>query len=165
MSEAYAPPGLTAHDLWIEKSNLNGVVLAGVAYGTKSIPDDENRSYLCALLGVFFVITLQTLLLFLRPTKGKISWPMIAYFFVMFSLSTIGFAGDVKFNQMTYIDNRNIPGGPNAFTAQYYHHWVNIMAFTSYVKFCLLSSNFDQRSLRYVVLSWVADGLVVRVYF
>jgi hypothetical protein len=56
---------------------------------------------------------------------------MIAYLFVMFALSTIGFAGNVKFNQMTYIDYRNIPGGPNAFTAIYYQHWVNIMGFTS----------------------------------
>ena len=72
--------------------------------------------------------------MFLNPSRGKrIAWPLIAYIFFLFTLASIGFGGNVKFNQMTYIDDRNIPGGPNAFTAQYYNDWVNILAFASYV--------------------------------
>ena len=36
MTNPYAPPGETASDLWLEKSNLIGAVLGGVAYGTSS---------------------------------------------------------------------------------------------------------------------------------
>jgi hypothetical protein len=34
---AFAPPGESANDLWVERSNLNGVILAGVAYGKSRI--------------------------------------------------------------------------------------------------------------------------------
>ncbi len=33
MSVTYAPPGESASDLWLERSNLVGAVLGGVAYG------------------------------------------------------------------------------------------------------------------------------------
>ncbi|KAF9008614.1 hypothetical protein BDZ89DRAFT_965115 [Hymenopellis radicata] len=127
MPSEFAPPGESAADLWVEQSNLNGVILSGVAYG------------------VLFAISFQALLLFLKPTMGKpIQWSWVAYISLMFTLATLGFAGNVKFNQLTYIDQRNIPGGPNAYTAQYYSIWVNMMSFGSYV-----------------VMSWVADALVL----
>lgn len=63
---------------------------------------------------------------------GKpVQWTWIAYISFMFTLATLGFAGNVKFNQLTYIDQRNIPGGPNAYTAKYYSIWVNMMSFGS----------------------------------
>jgi hypothetical protein len=49
----------------------------------------------------------------------------------MFTLASIGFGGNAKFNQMTYIDDRNIPGGPNAFTAEFYATPVNMASFIS----------------------------------
>jgi hypothetical protein len=33
LSPEYAPPGETPADLWVERSNLAGIVIAGVAYG------------------------------------------------------------------------------------------------------------------------------------
>lgn len=30
---SFAPPGESANDLWLERSNLDGAVLGGVAYG------------------------------------------------------------------------------------------------------------------------------------
>jgi len=127
MSASFTPPGETSSDLWVERSNLNGVILSGVAYG------------------ILFVLATQAILLLLKPSRGKrIAWQLIAYICFLFTLATIGFAGNVKFNQMTYIDDRNIPGGPNAFTAQYYNDWVNILAFASYT-----------------VMSWAADALVL----
>ncbi|KAF8641523.1 hypothetical protein AX16_009901 [Volvariella volvacea WC 439] len=127
MDPSYAPPGESAYDLYVERSNLNGVILSGVAYG------------------VLLTITIQALLLFLKPPKGCcISWPLVIYLGVVAVLATIGFGGNAKFNQMTYIDYRNYPGGPNVFTVDFYQHWTNMMSFASYT-----------------VLSWIADGLVL----
>ncbi|KAJ6484011.1 hypothetical protein C8R45DRAFT_1214893 [Mycena sanguinolenta] len=126
VSGSFAPPGETASDLWIERSNLNGVLLSAVAYG------------------ILFTLTFQTLLLFIQQQKSKTSWMLIGYMFLLFTLATLGFAGNAKFNQQTYIDDRNIPGGPNAFTTEFYSEWINMMSFGSYV-----------------VMSWLADGLVL----
>ncbi|KAJ7160006.1 hypothetical protein C8R43DRAFT_881741 [Mycena crocata] len=123
---SFAPPGESAFDLWVEKSNLNGVLLSGVAYG------------------VLFTISLQTLLLFFQLPRAKIPWGWVAYVSLMFTLASIGFGGNAKFNELTYIDNRNIPGGPNAYTVEFYSIPVNMMEFCAYV-----------------VMSWLADGLVL----
>ncbi|KAF7347027.1 hypothetical protein MVEN_01456100 [Mycena venus] len=125
-SGSFAPPGETASDLWVERSNLNGVILSGVGYG------------------ILFTLTFQTLFLLIQQPKSKTSWSLIGYISLVFTLATLGFAGNAKFNQQTYIDDRNIPGGPNAFTAEFYSEWVNMMSFGSYV-----------------LMSWLADGLVL----
>ncbi|KAJ7493678.1 hypothetical protein FB451DRAFT_1122247 [Mycena latifolia] len=125
-STSFAPPGESAYDLWVERSNLNGVLLSGVAYG------------------ILFAVTFQTLLLFLQLPRPKIPWGLVSYISAMFILASIGFGTNAKFNQMTYIDDRNIPGGPNAFTIEFYSTPVNLISFTSYT-----------------VMSWLADGLVL----
>ncbi|KAF8645371.1 hypothetical protein AX16_007874 [Volvariella volvacea WC 439] len=127
MDPSYAPPGESDFDLYVERSNLNGVILSAVAYG------------------MLLTIAVQALLLFLKPPKGRrISWPLVVYLGVVVTLATIGLGGNIKFNQMTFIDHRNYPGGPNAFTVDFYQHPINMMAFASYT-----------------VLGWVADGLVL----
>ncbi|KAJ7703882.1 hypothetical protein B0H17DRAFT_921603 [Mycena rosella] len=126
MSSSFAPPGESAYDLWIERSNLNGVILSAVAYG------------------ILFTVTFQTLLLFLQRPKSKIPWGSVTYICVMFILASIGLGGNAKFNQMTFIDDRNYPGGPNAFTIDFYATPVNLSSFISYT-----------------VMSWFADGMVL----
>ncbi|KAJ7493629.1 hypothetical protein FB451DRAFT_446806 [Mycena latifolia] len=125
-SGSFAPPNESPSDLWVERSNLNGVLLSAVGYG------------------ILFTVTSQTLHLFLRMPKGKVHWGWVIYVSVMFILASIGFGGNAKFNQMTFIDNRNFPGGPNAFTVEYYTAPVNMMAFAAYI-----------------LMSWMADGLVL----
>ncbi|KAJ7032812.1 hypothetical protein C8F04DRAFT_1040212 [Mycena alexandri] len=122
----FAPLGENSFDLWVEKSNLDGVFLSGVAYG------------------ILFTITAQALLLFLQLPKDKIPRLLIAYVIAMFILASVGFGGNAKFNEMTYIDNRNFPGGPNAYTVAFYSTPVNMMAFAAYT-----------------LMSWMADGLVL----
>ncbi|KAJ2929642.1 hypothetical protein H1R20_g7450, partial [Candolleomyces eurysporus] len=80
----YAPPGETATDLWMERSNLIGLIIGAVAYG------------------------------------------------------------NTKFVQMGYIDYRNYPGGPNAFTFDFYPIFVNMFG-----------------TAAYVVMNWLADGLML----
>ena len=85
------------------------------------------------LAGILCVISLQAILLFLK-SKTRIEWHLIAFICFVFTLSTIGFGSNVKFIQMTFIDGRNIPGGPNAFTVQFYSHWVNMLGSTWWVR-------------------------------
>jgi len=125
-STSFAPPGESALDLWIEKSNLDGFVLSGVGYG------------------ILFTVTFQTLQLFLGQPKHKIQWGMVMYIAIVFTLASLGFAGNAKFNEMTYIEDRAFPGGPNAFTIAFYNTPVNMMSFVSYT-----------------IMSWFADGLVL----
>lgn len=87
-------------------------------------------SYL-RLVGILFTLTFQTLFLLIKQPKSKTSWSLIGYISLLFTLATVGFAGNAKFNQQTYIDDRNIPGGPNAFTAEFYSEWINMMSFGS----------------------------------
>ena len=63
-------------------------------------------------------------------------------------LRTFGIAVGAKFNQMTFIDNHNFPGRPNAFVAAQYGNFVNMFG-----------------TVAYVVLNWFADGLVVSIPF
>lgn len=84
-------------------------------------------------------MTVQCFIGLLRPTRGqKVNWWLIAYVSVIISMATIGLGTNIKFNEMTYIDYRDYPGGPNAFTVDFYSNWVNIFGFAAFV---LLTSN------------------------
>jgi hypothetical protein len=50
---------------------------------------------------------------------------------MMLILATIGFGGNARFNQMTFIDDRNFPGGPNAYTIEFYTTPCNMVAFAA----------------------------------
>ena len=63
-------------------------------------------------------------------------------------LRTFGIAVGAKFNQMTFIDDRNFPGRPNVFVAAQYGNFVNM---------------FD--TIAYVVLNWFVDALVASIPF
>ena len=65
-----------------------------------------------------------------KKNKGAIL--LLLYTGVIFVLATLGFAGNAKFVELTYIDDRNYPGGPNAFTNDFYSFWVNTMGFSRY---------------------------------
>ncbi|RXW17958.1 hypothetical protein EST38_g7901 [Candolleomyces aberdarensis] len=114
-------------DLWMERSNLVGLIIAGVAYG------------------ILFTIFIQCILA-LHTNNGhrktQARW-LTGYSCIIFLLATFGFAGNTRFIQMTYIDYRNFPGGPNDFTLAFYTEFCNIFSITSYV-----------------IMNWFADGLM-----
>jgi hypothetical protein len=83
------------------------------------------------ILGILFTITFQAVLLFLKAPRKSIPWGLIAYMSVMFVLASVGFGINANFNQKTYIDDRNFPGGPNAFTVQFYATTLNMVGFTA----------------------------------
>ncbi|TFK24220.1 hypothetical protein FA15DRAFT_756680 [Coprinopsis marcescibilis] len=122
----YGPQNSSAEDIFTEQCILNGLILAGVAYG------------------ILFTIFYQCIFVILERTKRRPAKWLLVYTIAMFVLATTGFGANTKFIQLTFIDYRNYPGGPNAFTVEEYNHWVNMLAFVSYV-----------------LMSWLADGLVL----
>ena len=68
----------------------------------------------------------------------------MAYITWNFILGTFGIAAEAKFNELTFVDARDFPGGPNAFVMSQYGDFINIFG-----------------TAAYVVLNWFADGLVV----
>ncbi|THU90412.1 hypothetical protein K435DRAFT_912160 [Dendrothele bispora CBS 962.96] len=118
LDHAFAPAGESAQDLWIERSNFNGVVLANVAYGTHM----KGR----------------------RRSSGGLAFTQLE----CFAMATIALALQDKFNQMTFIDFRDFPGGPNAFTVIFYSTPVNAASFVIYT-----------------IMAWFADGLVLYRFF
>ncbi|KIK52787.1 hypothetical protein GYMLUDRAFT_49747 [Collybiopsis luxurians FD-317 M1] len=133
LNSSYAPPNETANDLWIERSNLNGVALSCVAYG------------------ILFCIAVQCFqgLYHKRNRQSSLNhsilrWWQTIYIACILVLATVALGANLKFNEMTFIDYRNYPGGPNQFTIDYYSTPVNMMDFATYT-----------------VMTWFADGLVI----
>ena len=132
----WAPPGESASDLWLERSNFDSVIISGTAYGVH--------------LTLFLIVAHH---LVRHPpstrTSGKthVPWGLVAYITWNFILGTIGIAAEGRFNELTYVDDRNYPGGPNAFFIAQYGDFINIFG-----------------TVAYVVLNWFADGLVVSAF-
>ncbi|KAJ7082024.1 hypothetical protein B0H15DRAFT_952701 [Mycena belliarum] len=114
-SYSFAPPGETAAELWVERSNFDGNLITGVGYG------------------VLLTLTAQTLALFLRRPRHRVPWGLVLYVAALFLLATLGLAGNAAFTQSVFVDNRAFPGGPNAWTAAHYSAGVNMMAFAAYI--------------------------------
>ncbi|KAJ2924818.1 hypothetical protein H1R20_g12292, partial [Candolleomyces eurysporus] len=97
-------------------------------------------------LGILFTIFVQCVLALLSSSAHKKNQArfFIGYSCIIFILATFGIAGNTKFVQMTYIDYRNYPGGPNAFTFDFYTEFSNVFSIGSYV-----------------VMNWFADGLML----
>ncbi|SJL15723.1 uncharacterized protein ARMOST_19227 [Armillaria ostoyae] len=132
LEPSYAPAGESTADLWVERSNLNGMALSLVAYG------------------ILFTMAIQCYsgLLSMRARRGTTQWWLWIYVTTVLTLATVGVGGNQKFIQMTFIDYRNYPGGPNAFTVDFYATPVNLMGFICYTS-----------------LGWFADGLVLYRFF
>ncbi|KAF8062265.1 hypothetical protein FPV67DRAFT_1672741 [Lyophyllum atratum] len=107
---SYSPVGVTAQDLQAERACFYGTLLATLAYG--------------ALLMLY--VQLTTVLL-ARPKRGSSFWAIVAYASFLFPLATLAVGAIFKFSEMSYIDNRNYPGGPNAFYHRYTSDYVNVI--------------------------------------
>jgi hypothetical protein len=98
-------------------------------------------------LGILFTLFVQCVYLLRNSVvaRTKQAKMLSVYSFVLWVLATLGIAGNIKFIQMTYIDYRNYPGGPNAFTFDFYTLPINMLGLVVYV-----------------LMNWAADGLLVR---
>lgn len=95
----FAPANETAADIWAEICNLDGTVLCAVAYGAHAT--------------LFF--TCFSALLPQRQKKPKQTYAFLAYITLMFLLGSAGFVSNARINELTFIENRDFPGGPNIF--------------------------------------------------
>ncbi|KAJ7055839.1 hypothetical protein C8F01DRAFT_1373345 [Mycena amicta] len=98
--------------------------------------------------GVLLALTWQTLYSLLNRPKGKTPWGLVAYAAMIFALATIGYGGASKINEEAFIDDRDAPGGPSGYELLAFGSPVNMMGL-----------------IAYVVLSWMADGLVLWRFF
>lgn len=95
-------------------------------------------------LGMLLLLTIQAATTILhRKGGGQIGvqrpW-LLGYICITFVLATIGFAANVKYTEMIWIDLRNAPGGPAALIQGELSYWVNVMALSWYV----ISNRFDR---------------------
>ncbi|EJC99615.1 uncharacterized protein FOMMEDRAFT_112684 [Fomitiporia mediterranea MF3/22] len=107
-----------ATDLWLERSRLDGMILGAVSYG------------------FYALLTIQATSAILHKSRGnddkKKKIALLSYVAITFVLATIGFAGNVKYTQMIWVDLRNAPGGPDALIDLELDYWINRMALASY---------------------------------
>ncbi|KAH8104315.1 hypothetical protein DFH11DRAFT_1519658 [Phellopilus nigrolimitatus] len=113
---SFAPPGESAADLWLERSNFSGSLLGGVAYGVH--------------LSIFVATTYW---MTHARSRSKISWPFLAFACTMLALGTIQVGCNTKFDEMMFIDDRNIPGGPDAWLETMYDVPVDDLGNTAYI--------------------------------
>ncbi|KAF7361654.1 hypothetical protein MVEN_00508800 [Mycena venus] len=118
-------PDETSTEIFSEHTWLQGVFLACVAYG------------MVALL--FFQCI--NLLLF-TPGRKPSRWTqgLAWYITMLFALSTIYIGALIEFTQESFIDGRNIPGGPNAFEEDMFSIPIDMLA-----------------NVTMVILSWFSD--------
>ncbi|KAF7290715.1 hypothetical protein MIND_01312200 [Mycena indigotica] len=94
--------------------------------------------------GILVILTWQTLYSFLSLPRTKMPWGLVTCACCIFTLATIGFGSATKINEEAFIDDRAAPGGPSGFEVSSFASGVNMMGV-----------------IAYVVLSWLADGLVL----
>ncbi|KAI0030173.1 hypothetical protein K488DRAFT_54802 [Vararia minispora EC-137] len=125
----YAPANETSYDLYVERLNLYGYQLGAFGHGV-------------AL--VIAIVTMHALWI-LRDSQPKFAYILLTYVFVIFSLGTIGNAGNLKWAELAFVENREYPGGPNA----YFIHQKSSLVVN---QMC---------SSAYVVVTWMQDGFIL----
>jgi len=126
-SSTWAPPGETAADIYLEHINFRGLLVIAVAYGFLLA---------VAVAALYFLL--------FKPINGRRQWGQIAYVVVMLAGGTIYFGPQAKWTELMFIDDRNIPGGPNTFF------------FTQTGQFTVVFS-----TAAYVVDNFLADALML----
>lgn len=104
--------------------------------------------------GIIIVLFFQCMVALLNPANRKnegIKWGLVAHAFFMFSFVTIYTATNLAFQSMSYIDNREFPGGggspPGPLGYQLFNNFMGISVVQTVV---------------FLLNGWLADGLLVR---
>ncbi|KZV85551.1 hypothetical protein EXIGLDRAFT_254144 [Exidia glandulosa HHB12029] len=97
-STSYAPPGEGPAELFIERTNFNGVTIGTFLYG------------------VHFTLFLIALHYFLSGKQwNRVQWGMVTYVVLLFSAASVYTGSNIKWGEQMFIDDRNYPGGPLGF--------------------------------------------------
>ncbi|KAG6849966.1 hypothetical protein H0H93_003155 [Arthromyces matolae] len=124
-------------DLDLEHFRLNGMLLGAVSYGETRIlyilSLSINTMDQC-VVGLYLGLTLHATILLcrkLRRSSTLVRW-LLLYVVTTFILATIGFAGNAKYTQTIWIDERNASGGPPVLILTELNFWINRMALACY---------------------------------
>ncbi|KAF9218447.1 hypothetical protein BS17DRAFT_742164 [Gyrodon lividus] len=112
---SYAPANETGTEIWNARSILDGLFLGAIGYGVHM---------------TLFFMCFRLLWAHKKDTKDKL---MIVYITIIFVLGNIGNGTNLKFGEMTFIDDRDYPGGPDAFFVQESTNIVAVLCNTVYI--------------------------------
>ncbi|KIJ64927.1 hypothetical protein HYDPIDRAFT_89869 [Hydnomerulius pinastri MD-312] len=128
MSSSWTP-NENAQTLFAERCWLQGVMVSSVAYGISVS---------------LYVMSFHLLVRNSTRVEFKKRLPLLIYITVAFILGTIFMVTLAAFTQMAFIDNRDYPGGPNAYENNMFSIPVD-----------------DVGNASFVLTNWLADALVV----
>ena len=87
-------------------------------------------------LGMFSLLTFQaaTAILHRRCVlQVGVQWWLLGYICITFVLAMVGFAANIRYTEMIWIDLHNALGGPAALIWDELSYWINLMAMAWYV--------------------------------
>jgi hypothetical protein len=131
---SFSPQGVSPQDLRAERASFNGSLLAALAYGGSSLQSRVFSARTLVLLtrfwqGALMMLYLQLIQVLLnKPKRGRTFCATVAYSGVLFPLATLAIAGMFKFEELSFIDNRDFPGGPSAFSRVYVSDVFNVLS-------------------------------------
>lgn len=125
MNSSYAPAEPAAA-LWAERSALAGSELMCVAYGMehymyKWIFIAHNELSLGAVVILFFQCTDA---LTRRPSRSNRQWITFGFLCATFVFASGAVGFQLRWSEMTFIDDRAYPGGPLAFDTRFFNTWI-----------------------------------------
>ncbi|KIJ56237.1 hypothetical protein M422DRAFT_63167 [Sphaerobolus stellatus SS14] len=124
--QAFAPHHEPQHDIRFEKAFFEGQHLESISYGI---------NIAIFALNIYFLI--------LKPTKDATNtrkrWGFVAYLVFLLAASTINAASGIKYTELLWIDNRDFPGGPIAFSKHLYSNPMRLLGDAAYIAASFLS--------------------------
>ncbi|KAF9447766.1 hypothetical protein P691DRAFT_730862 [Macrolepiota fuliginosa MF-IS2] len=99
MSNPNAPPGESPFDLYNERTIIDGLFLGAIAYGV----------HLTLFIWCFHIL--------LQKKKSGGDYLLMVYVSLLFIMGNIGNGTNIKVGELTFVDDRNFPGGPGLFFA------------------------------------------------
>jgi len=133
-NDPYAPQ-ISRRMYLAEKLNFAGFLIGAICYG------------------IVIVLFFQCMIALLNPANrkmGGIKWGLVAHTFFMFSFVTIYTATNLAFQSISYIDNREFPGGggldPGPLGYQFFSYSIGISVVQTVV---------------FLLNGWLADGLLL----
>jgi hypothetical protein len=131
MADTSIRPDETKAEIFSEHTWIQGAFLGSVAYGMATI---------------LFMVSVRLLWIARKGGNKTRNLGLMVYIIIIFILSTLYTAGLLEFTQESFIDGRNIEGGPNAYESVMYSIPIDMLA-----------------NVTLVILAWMCDIINVRV--
>ncbi|TCD68387.1 hypothetical protein EIP91_010896 [Steccherinum ochraceum] len=129
---SYAPDE-SSSQLWLEQAILDGGGIENVAYGVQL---------------TLFLLCFNHLWSERKDKTRTRTYFWMVYIVILFSLGTIGNAVNMRITELSFVDNRNFPGGPSAYEVELNFIPLNIAG-----------------TAAYIINGWLQDGLLLYRYY